>query len=146
MRDFGRLVQARLREAERNLDGQLPVSWDVGPYAHFRKPRGYGVTFCHRGNTGPCAHMRFAPKILHAPLHRQDGVLLHEIGHAVDHICPARALDRWARQNGVRLPKTPEQRADAIALAIFGVPVRYDQELVQSTRYGAPKRPAQLGA
>lgn len=126
---------------------QLPpnwVKWDIGDYPHFRKPRGYGVTFQFKKN-GPC-HLRFAKKILYAPLDRADGVIRHEIGHVLDVMLPPQELDYWASQRGVLLPKTQERRADAIAYVIWREPIRYDPDLlVQSTTRGVTLRPEHLG-
>jgi len=143
---FDTRVNNRIQQAERELGGVLPVTWDIGAYSHFRKKRGFGVTFLHEGNDGPSAHMRFSEKLLRSPRHRQDGILIHEIGHVVDHVYPERALNAWASHRGVQLPPTAELRADAIALALYGVPVRYDSQTVQSTKRGSPRRPRHLGA
>ena len=144
---FTELVNRRLGETEQALGGQLPVGWDIGPYEHFLTKRGFGVTFLHRGNDGPVAHMRFAEKLLQAPQHRQDGIIRHEIGHVVDHVVPTRTLNRWARGRNTLLPpaRLAEIRADAIAEAIWQSPILYDRSLVQSTTRGAYPRPKKLG-
>tara|TARA_Y100000310_G_scaffold282020_1_gene302954 strand:- start:849 stop:1277 length:429 start_codon:yes stop_codon:yes gene_type:complete len=140
---FGELIDLRLEEAQAALGGvPLTVTWDFGDWPHFAKERGYGVTF--PGN-GAC-HMRYSIKMMRAPGDRADGVIRHEIGHVVDHLVPARELNQWGRRRGVRLANTPEIRADDIAEAIWGEPLRYDEIEVQSTSVGKVGRPKHLGA
>lgn len=91
-------------------------------------------------------HLRFAKKILVASDHRQDGLIRHELGHAVDFLIPSVELDVWASEVGrMLLPKSPERRADAIALILWLDQIRYDKDLVQSTTTGQYPRPKQLG-
>lgn len=123
--------------------GAVELTWDLGDYEHFHKPRGFAVTF----NWGePHCHLRMSPKILSAPVDRVDGIIRHELGHVLDLTRPAEGLDRWARSRGVKLPHTPERRADAIAEAVWRSPIYYDEDLlVQSTTRGIAPRPAHLG-
>ena len=139
---FNDLVGLRVSEAEESLGGiPLVVTWDIGDWPHFAKERGYGVTF--PGN-GAC-HMRYSEKVGNAPVDRVDGVIRHEIGHVVDHLVPARELNEWAARRGVGLAPTSELRADDIAEAIWGEPLRYDEIEVQSTSVGKVGRPKHLG-
>ena len=139
---FSHLVEGRLREAEASLGGiYLPTTWDIGEWEHFKTPRGYGVTFVYDDH----CHMRFSDKMKVAPGDRIDGVLRHEIGHVVDHLVPTAELNAWAEERGVTLASTPELRADDIAEAIWGEPMRYDELAVQSTRVGKVGRPKYLG-
>lgn len=117
------------------------VTWDYGSYPHFKKKRGYGVTFLLPDK----CHLRFAKKICRAPEHRADGILRHEIGHVIDLMVPAGDLNQWAAKQGYILPSTQERRADAIAYVIWKEPIRYDSDLVQSTKKGVTLRPARLG-
>ena len=135
--DLFRLIELRRQQAEQALGAAVSVTSD---YAHFHAPRGFGVTFIE----GKTCHMRFAQKCLHAPLHRVDAVIRHELGHVLDTQVPVAKLDRWARARGVTLASTPERRADDIALVIWGVPLRYDNATVQSTCVGRVGRPAHL--
>ena len=142
---FKKLVSTRWTEACHavGLDvKQVQITIGIGEYPHFKKKRGYGVAMDH---TKGKYEIRFAKKILVAPVHRADGLLRHEIGHIVDMIIPSKKLDSWALGRQVRLPSTPERRADAIALAIWGTPLRYDEDLVQSTTEGVAVRPKHLG-
>ena len=126
----------------------LPLTWDVGPYQHFASKRGFGVTFFTLGNHGePVCHIRLSKKLLSADTSRQEGIIRHELGHVVDMVTEPNDLDSWAASQGVKLPppKHAELRADAIAEAVWGEPLRYDRDTVQSTCCGVDKRPSHLG-
>lgn len=146
---FNRLVARRWIEMQRALGllpGDVHLTWNItSDYPHFKKPRGYGVTF----NYGePVCHMSYAPKILRCSPHRADGVVRHELGHVADFCIGKAALDRWAASRGVRLASTPELRADHIAEAVWQEPIRYDKKLeVQTTQQHGTlrRRPAHLG-
>jgi hypothetical protein len=143
--DFQHLLTLRWSEACRavGLDPQsIRITWDVGDYPHFQQPRGYAVAMNNGNDT---YHLLFAEKILRAPNHRADGLVRHEIGHILDFLFEPRELDRWAVERGVKLPSTPERRADSIAEAVWGQKLKYDADTVQSTRYGSSPRPTHLG-
>ena len=81
-----------------------------------------------------------SPRLLHEPSHRQRGVLRHEIGHAV--------ADQYGREEleavlGA-LPDGEEKLADTVAAFIWGQPILYDDEAVQSTEEGTAGRPGFL--
>jgi hypothetical protein len=142
--DFGVLLTQRWDDVCQAL--RMPrkdyLTWDFGDWPHFAKPRGYAVMF-PLGNWK--CHVRFSKKMLAATPDRQDGVMRHELGHVVDELIPKKHLDMWAAGRGVFLPPTVERRADAIAAAIWGTPLRYDSLLVQSTTTGVAPRPEHLG-
>jgi hypothetical protein len=68
-------------------------------------------------------------RALRGPVGRLEGLLAHELGHAAD-------------------PDTDrpyaERRADALAKAALGAPIRYDNEDVQNLDHGVTTRPARL--
>lgn len=68
-------------------------------------------------------------KALAGPSGRVEGLLAHELGHALD----ADASRPYA-----------ERRADALAKRVLGVPIRYDKDDVQNLKHGATPRPARL--
>jgi len=143
---FGELVNQRWAEAQYRLGlppGALRLTWEVSnSHPHFKKKRGYAVCYFRGGNH---CHLKFAPKIQQAPTHRADAILRHELGHALDFLIPKHSLDQWAAKQGVRLPHTDERRADALALAVWREPIRYDHQMVQSTQHGQDVRPLRLG-
>ena len=146
MTPFDKLVARRWEETADSVGfdpAKVDLVWGVGDgYPHFKTPRGFGVTFWD--GTPPC-RLLFASKLVDAPLHRQDGIIRHELGHVVDMVFGKQRIDRWAKAKGVKLADTDERRADDIALAIWSEPIRYDSDLVQSTRYGEYPRPKFLG-
>ena len=133
-REFEKLV----REAEAYcgpLDTALLI-WDARA---FPKTRNYA--FCTAPEAGPkvgmhdgCCAICVAPKMLNAAVTRIRGVLMHEIGHAIDF-----QYTRNHPNHG------SERRADEIAEAIWRIPIRYDADTVQSTCCGVHPRPAHLG-
>ncbi len=128
----------------RALPGYLcnvSIYWGVGASAHFDTRRGFATT----SFDGTSTYLKLSEKLLTAGSYRVEGVLRHEMGHIVDLNVPWPALDAWAEERGADLPHTPERRADAIAGTIWGSPVYYDVESVQTTLSGTSPRPEDLG-
>jgi hypothetical protein len=130
------------KSAVGTLIDHVQVTWDIGDSELFKAERCNASTI---GDGGPHCHIRFAERILARPLHNIDGVIRHEIGHVIDLTTFQIVLEEWAQERGVHLPYTPERRADAIAHAVWGTPILYDQKTVQSTETGIPLRPEHLG-
>ena len=141
LKKFKELCNLRIRQCVVTLGEPLSVTFDLGDYEHFKKARGFGVTFIEPHH----CHMRFAFKLAAEPRHRQDAIIRHEIGHVVDHRIPTAELDAWAQLQGFELAHTPEVRADDIAHALWGTKLKYDRDTVQSTKHGRPFRPPHLG-
>ncbi len=139
------LVERRISDTEKAINRKLILTWDIGDWPHFHTPRGFGVTL-QDVPLGPC-HMRLAQKLVMSAPDRQDGIVRHELGHVVDMSFPAAAVTAWAAKRGVRLPvqAQAELRADAIAKAVWGADLRYDDATVQSTTRGVIGRPQHLG-
>ena len=70
------------------------------------------------------------PRLLDMPRENQLGVLLHELGHV--------ALLQRGNENHT------EREADTVATALFGFPIRYDVDDIQTTGPGTSPRPAHL--
>lgn len=138
------LIELRRREASIALGHPLPVTFDFGEYDHFKTARGFGVTFIETKNGHTQCHMRYADKCLCSPITRFDAILRHELGHVADALIDVPVLNAWAQRKGYTLNAKPERRADDIANAIWGEPIRYDKDTVQSTRYGKIGRPDHL--
>ena len=84
----------------------------------------------------------FAPKARDLPVSRLKGLMRHELGHALEYRYGVRELQS---RLGRRLPEGVERRADAIAEAVWGQPLRYDSNDVQCVGVkGKKKRPAYL--
>jgi hypothetical protein len=73
----------------------------------------------------------YAPKLERARLARIEGVIRHELGHAL------------AFHAGV--PGHAERDADDLARRTLGATIRYDADEVQTTGAGVTPRPAHLG-
>lgn len=83
-----------------------------------------------------------APRIVKEPAHRQRGVFRHELGHLVHHVYGRENLSEHISDE---LSESDEVLADQIAGFIYGEPILYDDETVQSISHGEPKRPIHLG-
>lgn len=137
-RQLGRVFGELLRQAE-EAHGPLPVALTIGPSEQFPKKRNYA--YCTNPEFGEqfgaeqgCCVIVVAPKILNADPPRVLGLLMHELGHAVDFLVTPDHPNHGS-----------ERRADALAQAIWGIPIRYDGDTVQSTCCGVHPRPAHLG-
>jgi hypothetical protein len=73
----------------------------------------------------------YAPKLERADAARIEGVLRHEFGHALAF--------------HVYTPDHAERDADTVAALVFGAPIRYDADDVQTTGEGVTPRPRRLG-
>lgn len=84
----------------------------------------------------------FAPKVESLPMKNIRGLMAHEFGHAIDF----RYGKDLNRMLGIRLPAGVERRADAIAKAVFGKTIEYDERLIQCVDCdGTSPRPRKLG-
>jgi hypothetical protein len=90
----------------------------------------------------PEVRFAFSPRILDQPEHRQRGIFRHEVGHAVHHYL---GRNRLRELLGEELEASDERLADQIAEWLYGDPIRYDGETVQSVSQGHTPRPAWLG-
>lgn len=120
----------RLLHTARSHYPSLEVSLRIGDAAEFPLPRDHA--YCEVVSRSPIrCRVTVAPKLKRAPKHRQEGVLRHEIGHAV--LLTFTSGDHTERQ------------CDEMAEHLFGAPIRYDAEDVQTTRRdGVTPRPARL--
>lgn len=103
------------------------VALDVGEAREFPKRR--NMAYCMGGKGGDLCIV-VAPKLANCgDLDRIEGVLRHEFGHA--------ALWHLGRDHS-------ERDADAMGERLFGAPIYYDSEEVQSLAPGVRPRPAHL--
>lgn len=99
--------------------------------------RGRASEFPERRNMAYCMNrdgylcIVVAPKFCNAPLHRLEGVLRHEFGHAA-------LMYMECHQHG-------ERDADRVGEQLFGAPIYYDAETVQTLNPGTRPRPRHLG-
>jgi hypothetical protein len=91
---------------------------------------------------GKPIRIAFAAKTEDLPVANIRGLMAHEFGHALDY----RYGRKLGGMLGVRLPDGVERRADAIAKAVFGRTIKYDQDLIQCVDCrGTAPRPRRLG-
>lgn len=120
----------RLHSYAREVAGPFfEVGLSVGDPSEFPKRR--NMAYCHHDDATGDMHIVVAPKMFKADADRVEGVLRHEFGHAL--------LFFWGHQTH------GEREADAIAEQVFGLPIYYDRETVQTIRGGTRPRPAHLG-
>lgn len=85
--------------------------------------------------------MGVAPRLERQSPRRIEAVLRHELGHAVDSLYSRGHIERLLGP----VASTPERMADDIAAQLWGEPIRYDADLVQTLGPGVSPRPARLG-
>lgn len=139
------VLDARWRDlVERTASFWTPpkIAWGYGESDHFLAARGYATTLVLSPSE---FYLKFSAKADAAPAHRLDALVRHELGHVLDYSTPTETLNRWAASRIVSLPSTRERRADALCLAVWGSPIFYDAEDVQTLLPGTTPRPERLG-
>lgn len=91
-------------------------------------PRSFA--FCTEDDNGEGYEIHVAPKLLFSSVHRMQGIIAHEIGHAI--------------LLHVGVDEHTERDADRMAEQVFDVKIAYDSEDVQTTAYGVRPRPSYL--
>ena len=86
-----------------------------------------------------------APKLCRGGRQRVQAILRHELAHALEFHLGEDELREMAAADGIRLPEGPERRADRVAEIIWGDPIYYDRDLVQTLERGTRPRPGHLG-
>ncbi len=91
-------------------------------------------------------YITVAPDLRDRGADTADAILMHELGHAVDFVIGAVAMRRMLYDEGFDPSRLgPERRADAFAELLWGRPIRYDQDDVQTFGVGVSPRPRRLG-
>ena len=120
----------RLHARASELAGpHFEVTLAEGAPHEFPAPR--SMAYCHRDDDSGDLTVVVAPRLVTGNLDRIEGVLRHEFGHAL--------LFFWG------YPQHGERDADSLAENVFGDPIYYDRETVQTIRGGTRPRPAHLG-
>jgi hypothetical protein len=118
---FGPLY-IRVRKCFPEIEARFVLSYDadVGPrsFAYCQEEADGSFSIC------------VAPKLAHQSRHRIEGLFAHELGHAV--------LMHMGEHEHT------ERDADNAAEQVFGFRIFYDEDDVQSTRYGVRPRPEYL--
>ncbi len=121
------------------------------PDFHVRLLLGHPDDYPHKRNCAMCMYLDtkdgrlidifVAPKVLKMNAGRQEGLLRHELGHAVEFHLGVDRIHQWMPN----LPAGVERRADAVAERLYGAPIHYDRDLIQTINRGTRPRPAHLG-
>lgn len=119
-------VRRVFRRLRRRCSYPPGVRLRIGDPAEFSAPRSFA--YCAE-RPGAAPEIVFAPKIAGQPQQRVTALMAHELAHA---ILLARGIDH------------SERDCDAVARAVFGVPIRYDTDDVQTTGPGRRRRPRYL--
>lgn len=98
----------------------------VGQASEFPKPRDFA--HCQR-RPGGLIVVTIAPRMIGQPMHRVDALLRHELAHGL--------------LLTLHQPHT-ERDCDRTAELVFGAPIRYDAEDVQTLGPGVHPRPGYL--
>jgi len=117
-----RRLLREVRAADPDFDAVLSTNEDAG------EPCCRQFAYCEP--TSP-ARISVAPKLEQQSADRIEAVLRHELGHAVLFFAGA--------------AHHTEREADAAALRLWGDPIRYDDDDVQTLGRGQEPRPAHLG-
>ena len=123
----------------------------VMPDFHVRLLLGHPADYPHKRNCAMCMYLDtphgrkidilVAPKVLKMDRGRQEGLLRHELGHAVEFHLGVDRLHQWMPN----LPAGGERRADAVAERLYGGHIFYDHDLIQTINGGTRPRPVHLG-
>lgn len=122
--------RARIRELTRELPIYVPVRFQVGGRAEFPGARDYA--YCA---LGPPHLVVVAPDFADLEPASREAILRHELAHALEWEVGANQVEALEDLLGVRLSQGAERRADQMAEAIWGDPIRYrSRDLVQTIR------------
>lgn len=132
-----RLLDSLLRQARQTTPAaaNLHARLHMGRSAQFPAPRDHAFCELMPPEPGRATWCRItvAPRMLTAPRARQEGVLRHEIGHALLFL------------HDVDPATHTELACDEAARLLFGEPIYYDREDVQTTDpTGTTPRPSHL--
>jgi hypothetical protein len=142
------MSEARLIQIFDRLQGETTLFL---PDFRVRLLLGHPGDYPHKRNCAMCMYLDtpngrqidifVAPKVLRMNKGRQEGLLRHEFGHAVEFHLGTDQLHAWMPN----LPSGGERRADAVGERLYGDPIFYDRDLIQTTTGGTRPRPVHLG-
>jgi hypothetical protein len=118
---YGKIVKRRLPD--------FACALAFGPVSDYPRKRNFG--YCEHDSTTRELVISVAPKLERSARSRIEGIIAHELGHAV-------AFHRGADRHS-------EREADRIAEELLGIRIGYDRDDVQTTRGGVRPRPSRLG-
>lgn len=86
---------------------------------------GRHFAYCQQHPNGSLS-ITFAPRAAALPDEHRQGLMFHELGHAIDFRYPGGEL---TRRIGSGIPSESERRADEIARRVFGHTIQYDPSI-----------------
>ena len=128
----------RLVDDVRDRVGEIDVTLEVGKHSEFPEERNYA--YCEI--SGDEIRIVIAPDFTDLCPIKQEAILRHELAHAIEFRL---GLPRTNYEFGPMLSRTPERRADDVAQLLWGDPILYDENLIQTLDQGIYPRPAKLG-
>lgn len=135
---FPALLASQWAVAQKRLGLSRTLHWAWGSASAFAKIRDFA--WCEGDKY--LITLVFARKITRASRARQLGIVRHEISHALDLLLSPKGF-RALMHKDRSAWSGPEARADALAARIFGSPIRYDRDGVQTIGAGG-RRPQNL--
>lgn len=127
-RRFSQMLLECSRWAGRPIRAKLLT----GPADRFPERRNYAM--CYYPIDGVSVIL-VAPRFWETSRQQREALLRHELGHAVDFQIGSEATDRKLG----RRCRGREDRADWVAQAVWGKPLRYDRREVQTLRRGTTR-------
>lgn len=133
-----RVLLPRMDELRAHVKAQWGMDLDdleihVTPTAR-RLPRTFAAC-AEDGST-----ILLAPDLAREPVDVRDGIMMHELGHAIDFRYGPRDVRAWQRRSGDRI----ERDADEIANEVFGVTIGYRGPCLLQSTLGGSARPRGL--
>lgn len=101
-------------------------------------------SFAYTMRPGKMVIVTAAPKLENQGQGRIEGVMRHEMAHALQFVWPREQLDAIILNRGLQPPSGVETHADLLAEALWGDPILYDKETVQDIERGTTRRPLHL--
>lgn len=139
---------ARVIAVFRRLEDDL-IKWNLRPDrmmflwgkpSEFKETRAFAYTMKPRA----MVYVVVAPKLEKASRGRIEGIMRHEMAHALQLEWPRAKLDQIIRAAGLISPPGMERHADVLAHALWGAPILYDSATVQDIDAGMTQRPFHL--
>ena len=133
-------VEREFEQAREEAAAVFPRAFSVGLVLDWAAGRtGRAFAYCDYGAE---TYIACSPRLALEPVTRVRGIIRHEFGHAIDSLYSRSTIEQ--RIGPVHGAGWAELMADDIAAGIWGVPMRYDADHVQTTGPGTSPRPRHL--
>jgi hypothetical protein len=127
-------VEREFRRAREEASEVFPRASSVGLTLDWEAGRsGRSFAFCDYGTPrGNGVYIACSPRLEQEDAQRIRAIIRHEFGHAIDAMYARSTIEQ--RLGRIARKGWPERMADDIACAVWGEPIYYDAENVQTTR------------